>query len=319
MTGNRLLFYVLFLLTLPLLVAWWDITVGCTLFIIALTLLWRWGISLSALLKPVPVPELQLDTISASHFVEKVRWCMDIMDIEYTERAAGGTLGIFFTGRTVPQLRIHTGATRSSIGNSPDILRYLWGRYSAISPEKTQFLTPTPERLALEAKIDRYGVNLQVWGYYHLLENKALSLHLWGRNCPQLPAWQRYAVLTLFPILRFLIRKAFRISTRSFARATEKIEAFLLDVEQNLENDQLSILGNNVESTSYNYTDISFAAISGLWLLPEGYGGGKADGVELKHAVLPPAMLNDIERWIQTYPKAVALIEHLYQQRGKSQ
>ena len=128
MTGNRTFIYALFLLTLPFIVSWGDISLVGVFCLVILMLLWRWGITLSGLLKPVAVPELQLDTISASHFVEKVRWSMDILGVDYTERPVGGTLGVFFTGRSVPQLRVHTGATRSTISNSSDILRYLWGR-----------------------------------------------------------------------------------------------------------------------------------------------------------------------------------------------
>ena len=79
---------------------------------------------------PEKVPALVLDSISVSHFVEKVRWNLDRAGIDYVENASGGTLGAFFAGRTVPRLRIRTGAVRSQIGNSPEILRYLWGAIS---------------------------------------------------------------------------------------------------------------------------------------------------------------------------------------------
>ncbi len=95
MTGNRTLIFALCLLALPLFTSWWGLSVPVTLFIIIAMLLWRWGISLSALLKPAQVPDIQLDTISASHFVEKVRWNMDILGIDYEERPVGGTLGVF--------------------------------------------------------------------------------------------------------------------------------------------------------------------------------------------------------------------------------
>jgi len=311
MTGNRTLIFALCLLALPLFTSFWGLSVPVTLFIIVAMLLWRWGISLSALLKPEQVPDIQLDTISASHFVEKVRWNMDILGIDYEERPVGGTLGVFFIGRTVPQLRIRTGATRSVISNSSDILRYLWGRYYGELQEQAQFLAPTPERLALEKRIDSYGVDLQVWGYYHILDDKEVAQQLWGRNCPSLPSWQRQTIVILFPVLRFLIRKAFRIGDKSYARAVNKIEIFLSDIEQKLTNESTSILSGD----QIDYVDISLAAMSGLWLSPEGYGGGKADGVKMERAKLPQAMRDDINRWEQQYPNTVMFIERLYQQR----
>jgi hypothetical protein len=36
---------------------------------------------------------------------EKVRWCMDRLGVEYVEKPAGGTLGAFLLGRSVPVLK----------------------------------------------------------------------------------------------------------------------------------------------------------------------------------------------------------------------
>ena len=169
---------------------------------------------MSGILAPEKTPELELETIAASHFVEKVRWCMDRLGVEYEETQWVGVLGVFTIGRSVPRLKIRTGLVRSSIGNSPEILRYLWGAYAAELGDKARFLEPTPERLELEQKLDRYGRNLQVWVYYHILDDRELTLHAWGCNSPAIPAWQRYLVMVLYPVLRFLLRKAFQYHRR---------------------------------------------------------------------------------------------------------
>ena len=311
MTGNRTLIFALSLLALPFIVSWGNISLFGVFCLVILMLLWRWGITLSGLIKPVAVPELQLDTISVSHFVEKVRWNMDILGVDYTERPVGGTLGIFFTGRSVPQLRVHTGATRSTISNSSDILRYLWGRYSAVYPENAGFLAPTPERLELEKRIDQYGVNLQIWVYYHILDDRELTQVLWGSNCSSLPPWQRHALVVLFPVLRFLIRKAFRINSRSYQKVTGHIEKFLEEIEQKLSDNSLSILSGD----QFDYVDISFASISGIWQQPDAYGGGMAEGVRVDESKMPKSMKDDRDRWQQQYPKATAFIERLYEHR----
>ncbi|NIM69869.1 MAG: hypothetical protein GTN86_11820 [Xanthomonadales bacterium] len=311
MTGHRLLVHAAFLYLLPLVVATFGLSVATALALVALALLWRWLISLSVFLAPARVPELELQTITASHFVEKVRWCMDRLGLEYTERPAGGALGAFFVGRTVPCLKVHTGAVRSSIGNSPEILRYLWGRYGTEPGIDAAFLEPTPERVQLEQRLDRYGVDLQVWVYFHLQADRDLTLRAWGVDSPQVPAWQRRALRLAFPVLRRLIRHAFRISPRSHARAVEKIAALLADVEGRLQRSPQALLGGE----AIDYTDLAYAAFTGLWLQPERYGGGKATATRLPREELPPAMRAEIEAWIANYPRAVAHVERLYREQ----
>ena len=125
MLAKRALLHTAVLFLLPVIVAWNGWSPGSAILAVVLMLVWRWLISLSAFALPEKLPELVLETISASHFVEKVRWNMDVAGIDYVERPAAGTLGAFFAGRTVPCLHMRTGAVRSRIGNSPEILRYL--------------------------------------------------------------------------------------------------------------------------------------------------------------------------------------------------
>ncbi|MGK2925845.1 MAG: hypothetical protein ACSLE2_09500, partial [Lysobacterales bacterium] len=311
MTGRRLLLHSLFLFLLPVIVAWFGVSVAGAIGLVLLALLWRWAISLSALAAPARVPELELETISASHFVEKVRWCLDRLGVDYREKPVGGSLGAFFLGRTVPVLKFRSGAVRSSIGNSPEILRYLWGRYAAERPVEAEFLRPTPERLAFEARADRCGVDLQVWVYFHILPDRELTQHAWGCNNPDIPAWQRLALRPLFPLLRVLIRQAFRITPARKAKAVEHIDALLAEVEEKLADGRTSILGGD----EINYSDLAFAAIMGLWAQPANFGGGRADAVRFVPARVPPAMQDEIRSWRERFPRSNAFIERLYQQQ----
>jgi hypothetical protein len=54
------------------------------------------------------------------------------LNIEYEEENNVLVLGIFLLGRSIPKLYFKTGITISEIGNSAEILRYLWGSYSEI-------------------------------------------------------------------------------------------------------------------------------------------------------------------------------------------
>jgi glutathione S-transferase len=308
MTGRRLLLHSLFLFLLPVIVAWWGLSVAGAIALVLLALLWRWAISLSAIAAPARVPDLALETISASHFVEKVRWCMDRLGLDYVEQPTGGALGAFFLGRTVPVLKFRSGAVRSSIGNSPEILRYLWGRYAAERPEQAEFLRPTPERLDFEARVDRCGVDLQVWVYHHILDDRELTLQAWGANSPRIPAWQRLALKLLYPLLRLLIRQAFRITPARHAKAVQHLDALLAEVEGQLADGRQSLLGGD----TLNYTDFAFAAIMGLWAMPPKFGGGKADAVRVDIDRCPEAMQNEVAAWKTTYPQTTAFIERLY-------
>lgn len=308
MSGRRALIHTFFVLLLPLVVAQFGLSVPAAAGLILLTLLWRWLIVLAGIVKPPNAPEIVLETISASHFVEKVRWCMDRLGLEYTEQPWAGTLGAYFKGRTVPRLSFRTGLVRSVIGNSPEILRYLWGAYSTTHGEAAIFLEPTADRLALERRIDRYGSNLQVWIYYHLLDDRELSLHVWGMHNALIPWWQRQVIWLLFPLQAFLVRRSFSINVRHYEKACHHIEELLSEVETRLADGRNSILGDE----SINYADIAFAAMSGLWLQPVGYGGGRAEAVRLIRSRMPTAMGNDIERWIEDYPKATVFVTRLY-------
>ena len=311
MTENRNLVFALAVFLAPIVVAWYGLSVTAAAGIVVLLLLCRWLINLSGMIAPEETPDLVLATISASHFVEKVRWSMDRLGVDYAEQASGGTLGAYFRGRTVPQLKVRTGRVRSVIGNSPDILRYLYGRCLHEDPVRAAFLAPTAERVELERRLDRYGVNLQVWVYYHLLHDRELTLHAWGANNPATPAWQRIALRILFPLLARLIRFSFKINDTNYARAAGHIEKLLADIEGDLVDQRRSLLGGE----EINYTDYAFAAFSGVWLMPEGYGGGRADAVRIERDRVPAAMRADLERWLDAFPRTVSWVEALYETR----
>jgi glutathione S-transferase len=311
MFGHRLLVHSAFLFLLPLIVASMGVSLTGAVALVVLALLWRWLISLSSIIVPATTPELELETISASHFVEKVRWCMDRAGLDYVEKPCAGTLGAFFLGRTVPLLKFRTGAVRSTIGNSAEILRYLWGRYAADDRYETAFLKADGRGLDMEAKIDRCGVNLQVWVYFHILDDKSLTLRAWGVHNPDIPLWQRWSMRLLFPLLRSLIRIAFKVSPARHASAVGHIDELLDEAERLLGDGRASLSGG----TDPDFVDISFAAIMGLWLMPPEYGGGKAAAVRIEREQAPEKMRQEIERWSSRYPRSTAFIEGLYRQR----
>lgn len=298
------------LLLLPLLAAGFDWSFFGTLLLLLLLLLLCWASVFAGISRRKQEPALVLETISMSHFVEKVRWCLDRLGIDYQEQACSGVLGVMFTGRTVPRLKFRTGIVESSIGHSPEILRFLWGEYAARHPEEAAFLEPDEERLALEKRFDRYGVDLQVWVYYHILDDRQLTLRLWGGEDPQVPAWQRAIMRPLFPLTAMFLQRTFGIDHDQYARAVRHVDEVLAEAEALLgQDDRTSLLGGN----SLNFVDFTFAAISGLWLRPDNYGGGMADDCMVPIEALPEPMQADIERWKTEYPGATAFIVRLYE------
>ncbi len=311
MTERRNLLFAIVVFLAPIVVAWYGLSVAAAAGLVALLLLCRWLITLSGIVAPERTPELELATMAASHYVEKVRWTMDYLDIDYVEKTTGGTLGAFFSGRSVPQLKVRTGMVRSVIGNSPDILRYLYGRFLHEDPERLAFLEPTAARVDLERKLDAYGRSLQVWVYCHILDERELCLHAWGVNDSRTPGWQRLALRALYPVLRALMRFSFKIGDPAYAHAVARIEALLAGIDADLADGRRSLLGGDAP----NYTDLAFAAFSGLWLMPPGYGGGRADAVRIERADAPQGMRDDVKRWTETYPRATQFVAELYESR----
>ena len=314
MVRKRLLIHAAFLFALPIVVAWFGLGVVAATMLVLLMLLWRWLVVMSGIISPEKTPEMVLETIAASHFVEKARWCMDRLGVDYTERQSGGTLGAYFTGRSVPQLRVRTGTAQSVIGNSAEILRFLYGNYSGNADYSAGFLAPTPERVEFEQRLDRYGRMQQVWIYYHMLDDRALTLRLWGADSPRTRAWHRPALRLLFPLLQALLRRSFRLDDAHYAKAVQFIEETLSDIDTRLADGRGSILGGD----RINYTDIAFAALSGPWLQPRGYGGGAADDCRVERDEAPAPMRADMQRWMEDFPRATRFIERLYAEERRA-
>jgi glutathione S-transferase len=310
MISKRQVAHAIFLTLLPLIVAWLGLSVWSALLLVLMALLWRWSIVVASLLAPEKQPPIVLETITTSHFAEKARWCLDRLGIEYAEKPSAGVLGVLFTGRTVPRLKFKTGIVRSSIGHSPEILRFLWGQYGVRLGEQAAFLATSPERLELEKRLDRYGVDLQIWVYSHQQLDKELTLHMWGANHPGVPWWQRTIMRPLYPLSRAFVQRIFSLSDEHYAKAIQHVDELLADIETRIADGRKSILGGD----DINYVDITFAALSGLWLQPENYGGGMAHASRVARNRLPRPMQVDIERWCEDHPRATAFIARMYEE-----
>lgn len=299
--------HAVFVLLLPLIVAAFGLSFLTALLLVIAALGWRWALTLRSL-RSSSGHDIVLESIGVSHYVEKVRWCMDRLGLDYVERIAAGTIGAFYRGRTVPLLDVRTGAVRSTIGNSAEILRYLWGVYGVRAGAKAQFLEPTADRVELEERLDRYGRHLQVWIYSHLLDHKDLMLEAWGANDPRVPILQRWLVRVLYPVQTRLIARAFQTTPGHYDKVKAHIIELLTDIDAAVSESPSSILGDS----SPNYTDFCFAALSSAWVLPDNFAG--RDKPVLDARALPESMRDDIDTFKDSAPNAYAFILRLYQE-----
>jgi glutathione S-transferase len=251
----------------------------------------RLFVSLRALRRPPA--SLRLHTITFSHYSEKVRWCLDRLGVPYDEVSNVGILGVLLTGRTVPWLEVPPGLTR--IGDSPRILRYLWGEYAGRLPgERTWFLEPTPAALELESRFDRrLGNDVRVWVYARVLGNRALTLRSWGLEERAIPAWQRALLAAGTPVLRFAVRRMLGVTDARAARALERTHEAFAEVDALLADGRRYLTGE-----SLTFADITFATLGALAVLPPEYPGGQLAGRRLAlEDVTEPRWRQEIERF----------------------
>ena len=220
-----------------------------------------------------PERPLRLHTITFSHYAEKVRWCLDRLGVPYEEVPNVGVLGVLLTGRTVPWLEVPPGLTR--IGDSPRILRYLWGEYAGRLPgDRTWFLEPTPAALELEARLDRrLGNDVRVWLYHHLLHDTDLSFRAWGIEERAIPSWQRALLAAFRPVLAFAVRRILGVTPARAAQAWVRTRETFDDVDRLLADGRRYLTGETL-----TFADITFASMAALAALPPEYPGNRLSG-----------------------------------------
>jgi glutathione S-transferase len=264
--GDPRILHALILYLLPVLVAWLGWGVGTALVAVLLVAIVGAALRLRVAMTPASARP-RLHTISYSHYVEKVRWCLDRAQIDYEEVPSIGILGVLLLGRTVPVLELP--ASRTSVGNSTEILRLLWGLHGHDAPGSAAFLEPTAEAVALEKHFDRaLGESVRRWAYQQLFRDSRLTLQSWGAHEPAVPAWQRALLHPLRPLLKAAVRRMLRINEASAARALEKTRAVFDEVDARLADGRRYLLGD-----SLSFADITFASLGALAVLPGNYGG----------------------------------------------
>ena len=136
---------------LPLLISYCKIGVISTIFIIFLWSVFNLYLKHKKL-KSKPKQNLKLVSILISHYSEKVRWCLEFCNIDFEEEFDSAIFGMLFFNRSIPTL--YNPLKRVKIGNSSDILRYIYGSYCGQNEKVLKLLKPTKENLKMEALFD---------------------------------------------------------------------------------------------------------------------------------------------------------------------
>jgi len=300
--------HTLALYALPVVVAWLGFGVpgalAATVGVAVLGIVVR----LRSLIGPTDPDLIELHTISYSHYVEKVRWCLDAAGINYREVPSVGILGILLTARTVPLLVLP--ASRTSVGDSPQILRFLWGAWSSkLDPARCRFLEPTAERVALEKHFDKeLGVNVRLWSYWHLLQQRDLTMMMWGLGEPTIPQWQRTILPVVYPVLVAMLRRMLGVSEMRAAAALAATQRVFAEVDERLADGRRYLMGGD----EMTFVDITFASLAALVLFPDGYGGGAVSVRSGPVERMAPAWRSEVYALRET--AAGKFVERLYRE-----
>jgi len=211
-----------------------------------------------------------LESLTVSHYVEKIRWCLDYLNISYEEEEDSGILGLFLLGRTVPVLKIPGNAV--SIGNSPDILRYLYGEHCC-DDEKADFLQPSTERLELEKKFDKLGFNYRAFAYYVIFNSPNVldfEKEVWGLFQPGVPEWQKSILKICSPLFRKLVTLKLDISEENGMKRVKEARKTIDEIDELLSDGRTTLL--NTEKPTF--LDFHFCSMIAIILRPIEYGGG---------------------------------------------
>lgn len=219
-------------------------------------------------------PELVLETIGASHFVEATRWAMDRLQVPYTEHECIGVLGILLTSRRVP--RLHLTSSRTEISDSYNIFRFLYGRYQHLG-EIASFLEPVKEEdRELEEAVRRFGYHVRRWAYHAALvasgkQKHDIALRIWGAYQPNIPQWQRALLRMVEPLLIRAVILLVKVNDKSRQRSLQIMEESFDLIDARLRDGRRYLLGTE----SLTYVDIMWASYCGLLFFPPNYSGGQ--------------------------------------------
>lgn len=208
----------------------------------------------------------RLITIPFSHYCEKARWALDRVGVDYVEeghaplfhRLANKRYG---AGTTVPVL---VPGAAPPVGDSTDILRYLEKAHApqAFYPESAATRREVEDLARLFD--EKLGPAVRRVVYFHLLQDRQLSLSLMTQALPRL---EQAGIKLLFPVVRTGIRKGLKITAEKAASSEARMNEIFAQVSARLADGRRYLVGGR-----FTAADLSFCALGAPAVTPAEYG-----------------------------------------------
>ncbi|GAB5368163.1 hypothetical protein AAMO2058_001295000 [Amorphochlora amoebiformis] len=231
-----------------------------------------------------PDKTLVLETISVSHYVERVRWSLDLFGEKFTEEDNVGILGALLDFRFVPVLITN----EFRIADSKNILRYLYAR-SVVKKnlatdtdvkvdevlDEVLYYQPTKEALDMEKKIDKVGDWFRRYLYYDIFFKSPLGnevlLRAWGYYQPHIPLWQRLILRVFAPFFKLTLSQLLKINEKRAHADLNKAKKVLDDIDALLSDGREYLL----KTPQITFIDTTFASLAGIMAIPPLWTGGR--------------------------------------------
>lgn len=219
-----------------------------------------------------------LYTFAVSHFSEKIRWLLEASGITYRDvqwtpffhlpraRLKSGR------GTTVPILE-YSGRV---IQDSTAILMHLEQVYGELPVLPGQEPLRS-EILAVEERADKAGSHIIRVGYPPLLADKEAFLSAWTVSAT---AVERVALGVLFPVLKKLLTKSFRLDPASCQRSRAVLDDTLNWLDERVADGRTFLVGDKL-----SIADISMASLLAPVACPEEHA--VYGSAQFRHAVQP--------------------------------
>ncbi|CAE8642363.1 unnamed protein product [Polarella glacialis] len=213
-----------------------------------------------------PRPRFQLISLPGSHYGEKVRWILDLLQAPYEECVVGGFLTSFFRGRSLPILVDRKGC--ATIGNSPEIIMYLGAVHApsiedpVLRQNALKLMKRDEETVKWEQRLQNIGVAIQGWGYLQTMKHDPagiISKHLWGVYTPQVTWLER----TILDKCSTWFKEVLHNDTSSFLKLTDEDlqERRLQELSKALDEVDAALAKHKfITGDHLSYIDIGFAA-----------------------------------------------------------
>ena len=230
--------------------------------------------------RPVPCT---LYGIPASHYVEKVRWALDMSRVPYAEVGLLPLLHFRHTlprgGRTVPML-VGGGGPENVLTDSTDILAWL------AEDANATWLYPKgrgDHASSLEADLDaRLGPHTRRWAYWQLfrpdaasgLAHRVLTNHVNNVDPCGRGRVGAFLAAACLPLIRQGILYSLNVNAASAARSLGRVEGIFAETDALLSDGRPWLCG-----PSFTAADLTLASLAALVILPPSSAGWRTGEV----------------------------------------